>query len=109
MLYNDDVGLLESWNAKATSAIAAGSSALFSFNEPDLCGSGSACMNVSTAVSTYKQYMQPLAGKALLGAPAVTNGASDTSTIGLDYLSSFLSSCTGCTIDFVNVHWYSNV
>lgn len=76
-----------------------------SFNEPDLCASGSACMSVSAAVSAYQTAMQPFAGKALLGAPAVTtSGPPD----GLTWLQYFLGNCTGCTIDFVNVHWYSN-
>ncbi|GAB7355696.1 hypothetical protein MBLNU459_g6399t1 [Dothideomycetes sp. NU459] len=106
MLYNDDAGLLQTWPAKAQAAINSGSKALFSFNEPDSCVDGSACMNVSTAVSTYQTYMEPFAGKALLGAPAVTNNGSPE---GLTYLQNFLSACTNCTIDFINVHCYMNV
>lgn len=62
-------------------------------------------MSVSSVVSTYKKYMQPFAGKALLGAPAVTNAGSP---YGLTYLKNFINNCTGCTIDFINLHWYSN-
>ncbi|PSK43688.1 hypothetical protein B9Z65_7202 [Elsinoe australis] len=102
LLYNNDASLLASWPSYASQAIANGSTALMSFNEPDLCQDGSACMNVSTSVATYKKYMQPFAGKALLGAPAIVTG--DTA-----YLSDFLGNCTGCTVDFVVVHWYSNV
>ncbi|KAF2157084.1 glycoside hydrolase family 128 protein [Myriangium duriaei CBS 260.36] len=50
--------------------------------------------------------MQPYAGRAALGAPAVTNGGPP---IGTTWLGEFLGNCTGCQIDFINVHWYSNV
>ena len=63
-------------------------------------------MTVNQSVSAYLSYMQPFAGKARLGAPAVTNGGYPSS---LTYLSWFMGNCTGCTIDFVNLHWYSNV
>jgi len=49
--------------------------------------------------------MQPFAGKAKLGAPAVTNGAAP---LGLTWLSSFISDCQLCTIDFVPIHWYDS-
>ncbi|CAD0114138.1 unnamed protein product [Aureobasidium uvarum] len=109
LLYNNDPNLLSKWPAAAQIAIDNGSTALMSFNEPDYCIDGSACMNVSTAVSFHQQYMQPFAGKALIGAPAVTNaGGTDAAPVGLQYLQYFLGNCTGCTIDFINLHWYSN-
>ena len=43
--------------------------------------------------------MQPYYGTVQLGTPAVTNG-------GLNYLESFLNLCTGCTFNFVNVHFF---
>jgi hypothetical protein len=109
LLYNSDPNLLSQWSAAAQIAIDNGSTALMSFNEPDFCISGSACMNVSTAVSYHQQYMQPFAGKALIGAPAITNsGGTDANPMGLQYLQYFLGNCTGCDIDFINLHWYSN-
>ncbi|CAD0084960.1 unnamed protein product [Aureobasidium vineae] len=109
LLYNNDPNLLSKWFAAAQIAIDNGSTALMSFNEPDYCIDGSACMNVSTAVVFHQQYMQPFAGKALIGAPAVTNaGGTDAAPVGLQYLQYFLGNCTGCTIDFINLHWYSN-
>ena len=63
-------------------------------------------MNVSAAVAGYKTYMDPLAGTVRLGAPAVTNG--EGATMGLSYLKDFLGNCTGCTIDFVPIHWYGD-
>lgn len=62
-------------------------------------------MNLSAAVAGYQTYMNPLAGTVRLGAPAVTNGGG---TMGLTYLQSFISECTGCHIDFVPIHWYGD-
>jgi hypothetical protein len=109
LLYNIDPNLLSQWPTAAQIAIDNGSTALMSFNEPDFCISGSACLNVSTAVSYHQQYLQPFAGKALIGAPAITNSAgTDANPMGLQYLQYFLGNCTGCDIDFINLHWYSN-
>lgn len=47
--------------------------------------------------------MNPFAGRAYLGAPAVTNGPN-----GLTWLKDFLSLCIGCHIDFVPIHWYGS-
>lgn len=86
-----------------------GADSILSFNEPDSCYTGSACMTVAASVAAYLKYIQPYASSnpALsLGAPAVTNsGATGAS---LTYLSYFLGNCTGCSIDFVPIHWYSN-
>jgi hypothetical protein len=105
LLYSNAANLLRAWPTAADTAIRAGAPALMSFNEPDVCFTGSACMSVNASVTAYQQYMQPFAGRALLGAPAVTNGGPP---FGLTYLSEFLGNCTGCTVDFVNIHWYSN-
>lgn len=61
-------------------------------------------MDLGTAVATWKQYIEPqkvLKDKMYFGSPAVTNGAN-----GLKYLASFIDACTGCKIDFINIHWY---
>ena len=66
-------------------------------------GMGGSCIDLGTAVAAWKQYMEPqksLKEKMYLGSPAVTNGPN-----GLPYLASFISACTGCSIDFVNIHW----
>lgn len=65
---------------------------------------GGVCMDVDTAVAAWKQWMEPqrgLKGNMYLGSPAVTNGAK-----GLPWLVNFLVSCDGCTVDFINIHWY---
>lgn len=107
LLYNNAPSLTSIWAANAQYSIQTyGSDALFSFNEPDACNNGqSACMSVSASVSAYQTYMQPFAGQVLLGAPSVTNGGPPAS---LTYLSYFLGNCTGCTVDFINLHWYSS-
>ncbi|WVQ96195.1 hypothetical protein IAU59_003298 [Kwoniella sp. CBS 9459] len=105
MLWSNHPSLTSTWSKNAQTAINNGASALLSFNEPDLCIDGSACMSVADSVTAYQRYMQPFAGKALLGSPAVTNGGSP---LGLTWLGNFIGNCTGCQIDFVNIHWYSN-
>ena len=68
---------------------------------------GGACMDLGTAVTAWKQWMEPqkaLKEKMYLGSPAVTNGAN-----GLNYLASFIDSCTDCNIDFINIHWYCSL
>jgi len=107
MLWSDASDLTGSWASNAQAAINSGSKHLLGFNEPDLCvsGAGSSCMQMSSAVKAWKQYMEPFAGKALLGSPAVTNGGSP---MGLTWLQNFMGNCTGCHIDFINIHWYSN-
>ncbi|KAI5208354.1 hypothetical protein E4T38_02948 [Aureobasidium subglaciale] len=107
MLWSNASDLTRDWPGNAQAAINAGSKALLGFNEPDLClaGAGSSCMEMPSAVKAWKQYMEPFAGKALLGSPAVTNGGSP---MGLTWLQNFMGNCTGCHIDFINIHWYSN-
>ncbi|THV75488.1 hypothetical protein D6D29_08690 [Aureobasidium pullulans] len=107
MLWSNASDLLRDWPTNAQAAINAGSKHLLGFNEPDLCvaGAGASCMEMDYAVKAWKQYMEPFAGKALLGSPAVTNGGSP---LGLTWLSNFMGNCTGCHIDFINIHWYSN-
>ncbi|CCU81172.1 hypothetical protein BGHDH14_bgh02974 [Blumeria hordei DH14] len=90
------------WNHAADKAIASGSTHLLAFNEPDLAAQSS--LSIPLAVDGYRSLMQPYAGKAKLGSPAVTNGGAP---MGLTYLQNFISSCSGCTIDFVNIHWYN--
>jgi len=102
-LWSNSPSFTGPWAADASAAIASGTGHLFSFNEPDL--DTQANMDIQTAVSAYQQYMQPFAGKAKLGAPAVTNGGGQ---MGLQYMQNFIGNCSGCTIDFVNIHWYDS-
>lgn len=48
--------------------------------------------------------MMPLKGLgASIATPAVTNGGAP---MGLAYLESFVSSCSGCSFDVINIHHY---
>lgn len=102
LLYNNNQDLFAAWPVAAEKAIAAGSTMLFSMNEPDF---GSNYMDIPTAVATWLELMEPFAGKAKLVAPAVTNVGAPA---GLTWLEQFLGNCSQCTIDAVNIHWYSN-
>lgn len=101
MLWGTQAVHSDGWTEAANSAIASGSTHLLAFNEPDL--PAQANLDVGSAAAGYKTFIQPFAGKAKLGSPAVTNGPAP---MGLAYLKSFLAACDGCTIDFVPLHWY---
>ena len=60
-------------------------------------------MTPSQAAVVYKRYMQPYFNTVQLGTPAVTNGGGST---GLNYLEKFVGQCTGCTFNFINIHYY---
>ncbi|KAL8841950.1 MAG: hypothetical protein Q9170_000730 [Blastenia crenularia] len=94
------------WVTKAEAAIAAGSKHLLAFNEPDLAAQAN--MNVGQSVEGWNTYMEPFHGKyngdVKLGSPSVCNGPDQNQ--GLAYLASFLSSCGGCHVDFLAIHWY---
>lgn len=62
-------------------------------------------MSPGDSATAYLKYVQPYAGQAKLGAPAVTNSA--TNGQGLSWLGEFLKACNTCTIDFVAIHWYN--
>ena len=107
MLWSTAPDLTSVWASNVNASIAKyNTDAVIAFNEPDLCGDGGSCINVSTAAAGYKKWMNPLAGTVRLGAPAVTNG--ESATMGLAYLQTFLTQCTGCHIDFVPIHWYGD-
>ncbi|KAI0189684.1 glycosyl hydrolase catalytic core-domain-containing protein [Astrocystis sublimbata] len=85
---------------------------VLSFNEPDGCcwSCGNSCMNVSSAVSAYRTYINPLPSTypgLSLGAPAVTNG--EGPGVGLDWLRQFMAACSTCTVDFIPLHFYGSV
>ncbi|EFY87455.1 hypothetical protein MAC_06563 [Metarhizium acridum CQMa 102] len=84
-----------------------GAKAVFSFNEPD--NAGEAAMSAADAATYHVKYMNPCDGKALVGAPAITN--SNKPEEGIRWLKNFVSECEtkGCKYDFCNVHWYSPV
>jgi len=75
---------------------------ILGFNEPDQ--GGQANLDPNTAAGLWKQYLQPLSGKGKrLGAPATASNAA-----GKAWLQRFFSACSGCTIDFIPLHWYGS-
>jgi hypothetical protein len=73
------------------------------FNEPDLAGQSN--IDPGYGATLWKQYLEPLKNDGYtLGSPAVTSGAS-----GKVWLQNFLNDCSGCTIDFITIHWYGIV
>ena len=101
MLWGDptsDSNYQTNWNNNVTAAISTGTRHLLAFNEPDVNG-----LTPAVAAASYQKFMQPHASSSVkLGAPAVTNGGAPT---GLTWLQEFIGNCTGCTIDFVPIHW----
>ncbi|KAM0257838.1 hypothetical protein ACHAQJ_004142 [Trichoderma viride] len=90
--------------AQVETLLASGTKAIFSFNEPDI--PSQANMSPGDAASAHAQWLNQYSGKALIGAPAVSN--SNIAGQGLDWLQSFVESCAGnCEFDFCNIHWYS--
>ncbi|KAF2710972.1 glycoside hydrolase family 128 protein, partial [Pleomassaria siparia CBS 279.74] len=112
MLWSAAPDAVDRWNANVDKNVKTHCCYNFlAFNEPDRCvDHDSACISdVGVAATAYKTWMQPISArygdKIRLGSPAVTNGAPP---MGLDYLSRFIATCTGCQIDFVAIHWYDN-
>ena len=93
----------DQWPQQAQAALDKGCTHMLAFNEPDLANGQE--MTPQHAADEYRRVMQPFAGKARLGAPAVTN--SPNTGAGLDWLKTWLGLTTDCTVDYVPIHWYN--
>lgn len=98
---------VDSWTSDIAGFKASGATHAFSFNECD--NAGQANMGVADAVTQHASYFGPLIADGwTVGAPSVTS--STEAGKGLDWLKSFIASCTGdCKYDFLNVHWYGEL
>jgi len=76
-----------------------GASAILGFNEPD--NGGQSNLSPAAAAAAWKLYIQPL--NIRKGAPAVTSAPS-----GIPWLQQFFAACSGCTVDFIPIHWYGS-
>ncbi|KAH7321105.1 glycosyl hydrolase catalytic core-domain-containing protein [Stachybotrys elegans] len=106
MLWGDADMHTSHWFNDADAAIASGSKAVLSFNEPDI--GSQANMDPGRAASAHATFVSKYAGQVLVGAPAVSNSGNPGE--GLDWLKSFMDICEGqsdCHVDFCPVHWYS--
>lgn len=105
MLWGPADDHVSTWQSNANKAIAGGSSALLSFNEPDNAGQSN--IDPATAAAEHIKHMNPFAGKARISTPAITNSGADGQ--GISWLKSFIQACNSeCALDFAAVHWYSN-
>ncbi|KAI1107327.1 glycoside hydrolase family 128 protein [Jackrogersella minutella] len=91
------------WDTKAEAAIAKGSDAFLSFNEPDI--SSQANMSPADAAAGHIQYFSKYSGKVKISAPAISSSQSPNQ--GIDWLNQFFTACNGnCPVDFCAAHWY---
>lgn len=105
MLWGNKEGFFDTWQQIATEAIEQGAKALFSFNEPDR-PFPQADMTPGKAAGFHQTHMNEFSGKALIGAPSISNSGEDGQ--GLSWLQQWLDACDGkCEFDFCNIHWYS--
>jgi hypothetical protein len=106
MLWGPGQDHAPTWSSNAQAAIAAGSTHLLSFNEPD--NTGQANLDPGTAASAHIQYMNPFSGQAQIGAPAITN--SNIPGQSIDWIKGFISACGGkCAVNFWPAHWYGEL
>lgn len=107
MLWGDQPLHTDSWEANCETELDNGVKAIFSFNEPD--HASQANISPSQAAASHVQWLNKYAGRALIGAPAITNSGNPGE--GLEWLQGFVDACDAsseaCHFDFCNVHWYS--
>ncbi|KAL7923048.1 hypothetical protein ACQKWADRAFT_291084 [Trichoderma austrokoningii] len=104
-LWSTDPSHSTGFAAQVETLIAAGSKAIFSFNEPDIASQAN--MSPSEAASAHQQWLNQYSGKVQIGAPAVSNSGSANQ--GADWLKQWVAACAGnCAFDFVNMHWYNS-
>lgn len=107
MLWDNTDEHTKNWKSNVDSAISNSVKAIMSFNEPD--NAGQAAMTPEAAAAAHVEWVNPYAGKTLIGAPCVSNSNLDGE--GLAWLQSFVDTCDGldekCQYDFCPVHWYA--
>lgn len=93
------------WTKNAEAMLGKGATHLLSFNEPD--HPEQANMSPEAAARAHVKWMNPYAGRARIGGPAVTN--SNLAGQSTQWLERFVKECdkVGCKMDFCVAHWYS--
>lgn len=74
-----------------------------SFNEPDLGAQSN--LTPDAAAAAFKSLILPLAGKAKICTPAITNGGAP---MGEAWLDQFMQKCDTCKFDCVAFHIYDS-
>ncbi|KAJ5762451.1 uncharacterized protein N7511_005833 [Penicillium nucicola] len=90
------------WATAIETILSSGSNYILGFNEPDMASQAN--MSPTDAASYYQTYITPYSGQAKLITPATSS--STTTGQGLDWMNSFLDSCSSCGITGMAVHWY---
>lgn len=105
MLWGDRSDHTDRWAGNIETSLNNGATHILSFNEPD--NAGQANLSPEAAAAAHVKYLNPYAGRARIGAPAVTNSNLDGE--GTRWLKSFMAACAtaGCKFDFCVAHWYS--
>ena len=79
---------------------------LMSFNEPDNCGGGGACLSVQQAADAHTAHIAPLrTGSTKVTTPCTQNNVASPG-IGSEYMSSFLAKFPSNSFDAIAFHWY---
>jgi len=79
-----------------------GAKTILAFNEPDFDQESN--ILPEDAANLWKQYLEPMKADGIrLGGPAVSGGAT-----GQPWLDQFMQNCTGCSVDFIPLHWYGD-
>ena len=79
---------------------------LMSFNEPDNCGGGGACLSVQDAADAHTAHIAPLrTGGTKVTTPCTQNNVASPG-IGSDYMASFLAKFPPNSFDAIAFHWY---
>ena len=99
-LWGTDTTHLNAWQTNAKTPW------LMSFNEPDNCGGGGACLSVPDAISAHTTHIAPLrTGGTKVTTPCTQNNVG-SSGIGTEYMASFLSNFPSNSFDAIAFHWY---
>ena len=99
-LWGTDTTHLNAWQTNAKTPW------LMSFNEPDNCGGGGACLSVPDAVAAHTAHIAPLrSGNTKVTTPCTQNNIG-SSGIGTEYMASFLSNFPSNSFDAIAFHWY---
>jgi hypothetical protein len=105
-LSKNDPAFIGPYVKAANEGIASGSvKYIKSFNEPDNAGQAN-MFDAVAAAAAHSAVMKQITGSVKIGTPSVSNGLNSAKTMGLDWMKTFLGACSGCQLDFIDIHWY---
>lgn len=99
-LWGADSNHLQNWKTNAVTPW------LMSFNEPDNCGGGGACLQPTVAAAAHTANIAPLrTGGTKVTTPCTQNNVGSPG-IGTEYMAGFLSNFKPNSFDAICCHWY---